>query len=679
MPAQPSGGLDVELDRARQLLRSGRFEESLQVVVGAEAHHPEHAAVVFLKGILLRRLGRSVEALSLLESVVSHRPELAAAHQELGLARQALGRIGAAKKSFARAVALDGKLAESWRQLGRIFAAEGQEESSRKAFRSELIAVSRHPLIVEAVELVEKDRLGQAEGICRDYLTRYPNDVNAIRLLAEIGLKLGMFEDAEKLLERCLELAPNFHLARNNYANVLGRMHQFDKALQEISRLERAEPDNLSHSVLAASILVHAGDFEGAVRRYRAAIEAAPGHARMWLSYGHVLKTVGQTDASIEAYRRALELEPTLGEAYWSLANLKTYRFRDEEIAAMRGYLSQPKLDAGDCFHLCFALGKALEDGGQYDESFAYYASGNELKKQLSGYDSGANTNRMKEMKRQCTAALFRAKGDWGDPSPDPIFIVGLPRSGSTLLEQILASHSRVEGTMELPYILQFAHRLGGRPKSPDAAKYPAVLHELTADQCRSLGREYLQATRIQRGRAPFFIDKMPNNFQHVGLISLILPNARIIDARRHALACCFSCFKQLFAAGQEFTYGLDDIGRYYRDYVELMDHWDAVLPGRILRVEYEQVVGDLESQVRRLLEFCGLDFEPACLEFHANRRAVRTASSEQVRRPIYDDAVDQWRHFEQHLGPLRRALGPELGRDPVADAPEKSINIHQA
>jgi tetratricopeptide (TPR) repeat protein len=662
-PAQPASSLEADLDRARELLRSGRFEESLQVVVAAEARHPEHAAIVFLKGILLRRLGRPAEARPLLESVVSHRPELAAAHQELGLANLALGRISGARKALAKAVELDGKLAESWRQLGRIFASEGQEEESRRAFRGELIAVSRHPLIVEAVDLVEKDRLGQAEGICRDYLARYPDDVNAIRLLAEIGLKLGMFEDAEKLLERCLELAPNFHLARNNYANVLGRMHQFDKALKELSRLERAEPDNLSHSVLAASILVNAGDFEGAIRRYRTAIDAAPGHARMWLSYGHVLKTVGQTDASIEAYRRALELEPTLGEAFWSLANLKTYRFRDEEIAAMRGHLSQPTLDAGDCFHLCFALGKALEDAGQYDESFEFYFSGNEIKRQLCGYDPEANTARVKEMMRHCTAALFQAKSGWGDPSPDPIFIVGLPRSGSTLLEQILASHSQVEGTMELPYILQFARRLGGRPKHQDAAKYPAVLHDLTAEQCRSLGREYLEATRIQRGRAPYFIDKMPNNFHHIGLISLILPNAKIIDARRHALACCFSGFKQLFAAGQEFTYGLENIGRYYRDYVTLMDHWDAVLPGRILRVEYEQVVGDLESQVRRLLGFCGLEFEPACLEFHANRRAVRTASSEQVRRPIYDDAVDQWRHFEGHLAPLKQALGPELVR----------------
>lgn len=661
MTARVADVLEVDLDRARELLRAGQFEESLRLVEAAEARHPEHAAVVFLKGILLRRLGRCAEARPLLESVVSHRPELAAAHQELGLANLALGRVADARRSLTRAVELDGKLAESWRQLGRLFAAEGREEESRRAFRSELIAVSRHPLIVKAVDLVEKGRLGDAEGICRDYLIRYPDDVNAIRLLAEIGLKLGMLEDAEKLLERCLDLAPNFHLARNNYADVLGRMHRFEEALKQLARLEQAEPDNLSHSVLAASILVNAGDFEGALQRYRSAIAAVPRHARMWLSCGHVLKTMAQTDASIDAYRRALELEPTLGEAFWSLANLKTYRFRSTEVAAMRANLAQPTLDAGDCFHQCFALGKALEDAGQYDESFKLYSSGNEIKKRLCGWDADANTARVQEMMRRCTAALMEAKRGWGDPSADPIFVVGLPRSGSTLLEQILASHSRVEGTMELPYILQFARRLGGRARTSDAAKYPAVLEDLTAEECRSLGSEYLRATRIQRGSAPFFIDKMPNNFHHIGLINLILPNARIIDARRHAIACCFSGFKQLFAAGQEFTYGLEDIGRYYRDYVDLMNHWDAVLPGRILRVEYEEVVGDLELQVRRVLAFCDLEFEPDCLNFHANRRAVRTASSEQVRQPIYGDAVEQWRRFESHLDPLKQALGPAL------------------
>ena len=620
--------MDEALNQARALLKKGEFAPALEVVEQIERQHTGQAAVVFLKGILKRRLGHPAEAQTLLSAVVEKVPDLAAAHQELGLALFTLGRYGDARRSLRKAVKLDRKLGESWRVLGDILASEGQEEESRQAFRNQLVAISRHPLIVQAVELVEQSKLGLAEGICRDYLMRYPNDVNAIRLLADIGLKLGIYDEAERLLARCLELAPNFHLARNNYANALGKSHQFEKALKELARLEEAEPDNLSHTVLAASILVNAGDYEGAIRRYEAALKVAPGHARMRLSLGHALKTVGRQDESIAAYRRAMQAEPTLGEAYWSLANLKTFRFEDAEIEAMRRNLDKRELDAGDCFHLCFALAKALEDAGEYDDSFKFYAAGNEIKNRLSGYDAAANTARMEAMREHCTAALFEARKGWGDPAPDPIFIVGLPRSGSTLLEQILASHSQVEGTMELPYIGQFARRLGAQQERSEPPKYPAVLHDLTAEHCRTLGSEYLEATRIQRSSAPFFIDKMPNNFRHIGLIHLILPNAKIIDARRHPMACCFSCFKQLFAAGQEFTYGLDNIGRYYRDYVALMDHWDAVLPGKVLRVEYEQVVGDFEAQVRRLLAFCGLDFEPACLEFHASKRAVRTASS---------------------------------------------------
>lgn len=666
MSAEQLGTLNEALNQARLLLRKGKYSLALEQVEEIEFLYPEDAKVLFLKSIAKRRLGNYSESTVLLQKLIQKVPDLAAAHQELGLAFFALGRIMQSKKSFQKAVDLDKSLAESWRRLGEIFAAEGQEEASRQAFRNQLATTCRHPLILQAVEAVEEGSLGIAEGICRDYLMRYPTDINAIRLLAEIGLKLGVYGEAEKLLQRCLELAPDFHLARNNYANVLGKSHQFDKALKEIEYLEEVEPDNLSHPVLAASILVNTGDYDGAIHRYEEILAAVPDHSRLQMSFGHALKTVGRQEQSIVAYRKAIQIEPTLGEAYWSLANLKTFRFDDAEVESMRKILRQPELDAVDCFHFCFALAKALEDAGEYDESFEFYANGNEIKKKLGGYDPEANTARVEGIRVQCTSELFGSRPECGNPAIDPIFIVGLPRAGSTLLEQILASHSQVEGTMELPYIAQYARRLGGKEKKSDDSKYPAILYELTDEECRALGQEYLDMTKAQRSGSPFFIDKMPNNFVHVGLIHLILPNAKIIDARRHPMACCFSGFKQLFAAGQEFTYGLDNIGRYYRDYVNMMDHWNKVLPGRVLLVEYEKVVNDLEAQVRRMLAYCGLGFEQSCLEFYASARAVRTASSEQVRQPIYGDAVEQWRNFETHLGPLKQALGPILDRFPM-------------
>ncbi|MCY3794436.1 MAG: sulfotransferase, partial [Gammaproteobacteria bacterium] len=392
--------------------------------------------------------------------------------------------------------------------------------------------------------------------------------------------------------------------------------------------------------------------------RYERVLKQAPGHARLQMSYGHALKTLGRQSESIAAYRRAVEAEPNLGEAWWNLANLKTFRFDERDIAAMQRLATREDLAPRDEFHLGFALGKALEDAGDIDGAFAAYQRGNAIKRAQSGYDVEENSAMTAVLAASCTQQRLAAREDWGHSAPDPIFIVGLPRSGSTLLEQILASHSQVDGTMELPYIPQFVRRLAGRRDPTGQTNYPEALWELTAEQCQSLGAEFLDAAHMQRGAAPIFIDKLPNNFAHVGLIHLILPNARIIDARRHPMATCFSCFKQLFAAGQEFTYSLEDIGRYYQDYRALMAHWDAVLPGRVLRVDYENVIEDLEGEVRRLLDYCELPFEAACLEFHRNSRPVRTASSEQVRQPIYRDAMAQWRRFEAHLGPLKQALG---------------------
>jgi tetratricopeptide (TPR) repeat protein len=384
------------------------------------------------------------------------------------------------------------------------------------------------------------------------------------------------------------------------------------------------------------------------------------------LSYAHALKTVGRQEDAIAAYRRTITLKPSFGDAYWSLANLKTFRFEDDEIEAMRTEINRDTITQEDHFHLCFALGKALEDRKQFDESFSYYHLGNDIKEKLEGYDRGKNRSAAQRVIAVCTEDLLSSKANLGDPAPDPIFIVGLPRSGSTLLEQILASHSQVDGTKELVEILSIVRRLSGKKKKSDVSRYPDILQDLDASQLKDLGQEYIDRTRIQRGNGAFFIDKMPNNFLHIGLIHLILPNAKIIDARRHAMAACFSGFTQLFASGQRFTYGLSNIGSYYRDYVDVMDHWDLVLPGRVLPVQYEDVVADAEAQIRRILDYCDLPFEEACLQFHRTERAVRTASSEQVRQPIYSGALEHWRNYERHLDELKESLGPVLERYPI-------------
>ncbi len=399
------------------------------------------------------------------------------------------------------------------------------------------------------------------------------------------------------------------------------------------------------------------GDYTRAFELFDAVLAKLPDDPATLTSRGHALKTTGQQDEAVASYRAAIAAKPDHGDAYYALANLKTYRFTEGEIAAMREQVARPEIAFMDRVHLTFALGKAHEDREEYEASFGFYEEGNALKRRQTRYDADRMSEELKAQEEVCTSDLFAAKQGAGDPARDPIFILGLPRAGSTLLEQILASHSQIDGTLELPNVLALAHRLRGRKAGQ--SRYPQVLHDLTPDQFTEFGRDFLANTRIHRQGAPFFIDKMPNNFRHIGLIHLILPNATIIDARRDPMDCCFSGFKQLFAEGQDFTYGLTEIGRYYADYVALMDHWDRVLPGKVLRVRHEDVLDDLEGQTRRMLDHIGLPFEEACLEFHRTARAVRTASSEQVRRPINRSGQGAWKPYEPWLGDLKTALGP--------------------
>ena len=658
----PFGDLEAALANARKLIEERAYPAALAQAQEIRKQYPREGRAAFIGAVAKNRLGEHKSALKDLRRLAKRAPKAASGTapilHELGLALRANGERAEATSVFRRAVKVNPKLAAAWQALGELLAERGDDDAADAAFRQQMAASGQHRGLRQAVRLVAEGKLGMAEGILRDYLYRWPTDVNAIRLLADIALQLEAFDDAVALLRRCVELAPDYHQARNNYANALSKTGRFETALREVETLERLEPQNLSHPVLAASILVNTGAYEQAIDRYERVLKRAPGHARLQMSYGHALKTLGRQAESIAAYRCAVEAEPNLGEAWWNLANMKTFRFEESDIAAMGRLAERADLAPRDEFHLGFALGKALEDAGDADGAFAAYARGNAIKRAQSGYDAQENSAMTKALVASCTPQRFAARENWGHSAPDPIFIVGLPRSGSTLLEQILASHSQVDGTMELPYIPQFVRRLAGRKDSAGQTNYPDALWALTEEQCQALGQEFLDAARIQRGAAPFYIDKLPNNFAHVGLIHLMLPNARIIDARRHPVATCFSCFKQLFAAGQEFTYSLEDIGRYYRDYRALMAHWDAVLPGRVLKVDYENVIEDLEGEVRRLLDHCGLPFEPACLAFHRNSRPVRTASSEQVRQPIYRDAVAQWRRFDAHLGPLKQALG---------------------
>jgi len=622
----------------------------------AEARHqdPDDPRLVMLHGFALRRSGDHAAAEPLLRRTLSVDPGLEIGHHELGLALQGLGRLGEARRALEQAVSLNPKLVAAWRDLYEVRAAEGDDVGAAEAYRKAMGNKELDPLLHKALELVGQGRLGVAEGICREYLKRRPHDVDAIRLLAEVGIAIGSISDAIALLERCLELAPEFHVARANYVTALSRHQRFDEALAENERLRKAQPNNLAHQVQCATTLSMAGRFEPAHSEFAKVLEQAPDNERILTSYGHSLRYGGKGDEAIAVYLRAIEAESSAGEAYWSLANLKTFRFDDDQLANMQSQLSALTKPSEDKTHLAFAVGKALEDREDYDASFAAYAEGNAIKRQMSGYDADKTSARVDRLIARCGADLWNKEGH---PSDEPIFIIGLPRAGSTLLEQILASHSQVEATAELPFIGRIVGEMVAGRERGDEPLYPRILNDLSVDERHARGQQYLDLAAGYRTGKARFIDKLPNNWEHVAFIKTILPNATIIDARRQPMAACFANFKQLFARGQEFTYSLEDIGRYYADYLRLMNHWHGVFPGGLLTVQYEDVVENLDTQVRQLLSHAGLQFEEACLHYHEKDRAVRTASSEQVRQPIYRDALNLWEHYLPHLGALESLL----------------------
>lgn len=647
---------EEQMLNVQKALQAGQFEAGLEEARALLAEKPDDGEALYMAAVAARYLGRLDEAAGHLRALHSAMPEYGRAWQEEGHLALARGDTVGALPAFVRATRFNPALEASWREQARLHAEAGRpaEAGAAEAQRARIASLPRELLAV--TNHLAEGRLVRAEEICRHYLRANPKNVEGMRLLAKIGIELGILDDAEFLLDSAVEFSPDDVQLRLDYIDALRRRQKSAEAKEQAELLHMRDPANPLFQSRLAIECIQTGEYDRGLALFDQVLEKLPNDPASLTSRGHALKTKGDRAEAEASYAAAIAAKPDHGDAYYALANLKTYRFTDKELSAMQEQAARRDLAFMDRVHLAFALGKAFEDRGDYEASFKHYDEGNALKRAQTRYSADAMTNEMARQREWCTAELFEKHQGAGHTASDPIFILGLPRAGSTLLEQILASHSQIDGTLELPNILALAHRLRGRKAGQ--SQYPEVLHNLSAEQLQKFGESFIENTAIHREGAPLFIDKMPNNFRHIGLIHLIVPNAKIIDARRDPMDCCFSGFKQLFAEGQEFTYGLTEIGRYYADYVDLMDHWDRVLPGKILRVQHEDVLDDLEGQTRRMLDFLEVPFEEACLNFHATDRAVRTASSEQVRQPINRKGQGAWKPFAPYLGNLKSALG---------------------
>ena len=664
-----SGSTDLELMRASQLLESDPAAAARRAcdILAASPAHPEAS---LLLATASRRLGDPQKAVAVLESLAHSHANSPLIQLELGRAYAAAGHGAQALAAFRRAVSVDAQLPEAWRELAAQLFAAGETQAGDGAYAHYVRLCADPRGLADALVALADNRLDAAEALLEQRLRHSPDDVWALRMLAEVAARRDDNATAELRLMRCLELAPGYAAARYDLARVLYAQQRPAEVLPLVERLLASEPDNADYLGLAAQALRLLGRSDEAIALMERAVAVHPGAERAWLLYGHLLREVGQQTRAIEMYRRALAIQPGSGLAYWSLANLKTFRFSPADFGAMRLQLERGPPGGSERIHLEFALGKALEDAGEFAASFEHYVRGNALQRATLRHDADATTADVQRSRRLYSARFFAGRSGWGSNRADPIFIVGLPRCGSTLLEQLLASHSQIEATRELSDIPAIVLELMSRPYPAGRPAYPEPVAALDRHGIEALAARYLSGTEVHRPLGkPRFIDKMLGNFGHVGLIHLMFPRAAIVDMRRHPLACGFSCYRQLFARGQGFSYDLRDLGRYYRDYAALMEHIDAVLPGRVHRVHYERLVADPEGELRRLLDYCGLPFEAQCLRFYEGRRIVSTISSEQVRQPIYTESVDQWRHYEAWLRPLKEALGDLVERYPSAAA----------
>lgn len=638
-------------------IAAGNFAAALEGIDTLLAQDPNNSDALYMAAVCYRYTQRFTQAQEALDSLKAVPHDRGRCYQEQGHLHVAMDKLQPALAAFANACQLNPALLASWQNQHKILLQLNRPEEAAQALAQVKRLQAQPKVLVAVADLIAQGKLVKADTLCRKFLQANPTHVEAMRLLATIAVQFGVLEDAEFLLDSAAEFEPDNTQVKIELVAVLRQRQKFEQALNTAKSLYERHPDNPQLKSLYAIEAMQMGDYEQALALFDEVLTALPNDAITLTSRGHALKTRGDHAQAVASYHSAIAANPWHGDAYYALSNLKTYRFSESEIADMQAIEQREELAPISKVHLAFALGKAFEDEEDYARSFECYARGNRLKREQSTYDADKMSEELAAQRDYFTAeVLARGKGA-GCEAADPIFIVGLPRAGSTLLEQILSSHSQVDGTLELPNILATAQKLRRQAREIGDAPYPQNLAGLNNEQLKALGEQYLEETRIHRQGAPFFIDKMPNNFRHIGLIKLILPNAKIIDARRHPMACCFSGFKQLFAEGQEFSYDLVDLGRYYNDYVAVMAHWEAVSPGSVLRVQYEHVVENLEQQVRRLLDFCGLPFEAACLNYHQTQRAVRTASSEQVRQPIYTDGVEQWTHYQPFLGELQETL----------------------
>ena len=666
---QEASSIESDLIDVKKLMQAGDFaasERSLNLLLSKV---PSNGDVLYMLAVCYRYQKRYPEALDTLRKLRFSVPDHSRAYQEIGHVYRAMNQVDAALNSYSQAVLINPALEASIRcQIEVLREVNRSDLALRLAdLERDLLELrATPPPLIAVTDLISQGKLVKAEKLCKAFMLKNPKHIEGMRLLADIAIRLGVLEDAEFLLETAVKFSPLSTKPRIDYIQVLRKQQKYEAALSHAKVLVEQEPKNPQFQSVFAVESMQSGDYDTALRTFDSILKILPEEPATLTSRGNALKTQGKKEEAIDSYRRAIKKYPAHGEAYYSLANLKLFTFTDTEIAAMESQEQNPGVSHMARIYLDFALGKAFEDMGDYDKAFSYYERGNSFKRSQSRFISEDLTAEFKAQAEVFSQGFVQKHTDSGFDAPDPIFIVGLPRSGSTLLEQILASHSKIDGTMELPNILSLAQKLRRGDKMSGTSHYPSILKTMDAQSLRSFGEAYINDTRVHRGQAPFFIDKMPNNFRHIGLINLILPNAKIIDARRHPMGCCFSAFKQLFHEGQEFSYGLKEVGTYYKDYVDLMDHWDEVLPEKVLRVQYEEVVADLETQVRRILDYCGLDFEESCVSFYETDRAVRTPSSEQVRQPIYKSGVEQWKNFEGNLDPLKQALGPVLKRYPI-------------
>ena len=651
----------LDVSKATRAVREAKFVEALRLLKSNLAEDPDHIDSLYLSAVSSRYLKNFDDSKKFIERLLTNAPDMGRAYQELGHLNRDAGDEENAIRYYRQACELNPALPASWKALYSYFKKNDNKPAADHAYMQMNTLETMPNTLLFISQILNEGKLGIAEEKCREFLKQNPTNTYAMSLLSDIADRLGYFDDAEFLLESAVKFDPDDGELRMKYAMILRKKQKFAKTMEQVNILCDQFPENLSYQAQKASEIMQNGDHKGAIDLFDEILHKNPYNFSILTSKGHAQKTLGETERAIKSYQTAYQVKQDHGEAFFSLANLKTYAFSENELNIMREQLKRVDLTLRDKAYFHFALAQGCEAIGEYDEAFFHLDSGNKIKNKQSKYSIERMDKELQAQIDVCDESFFDTHGNGGYETEDPIFILGLPRAGSTLIEQILASHSMIDGTLELPNILSMAQSLRGDDIYGKEGNYPKSMEHLSSEKRVEMGRKFIDDTKMHRKEAPRFTDKMPNNFRHIGLIHLIMPNAKIIDARRYPLDCCFSMFKQLFAQGQEFTYGLAEAGSYYKSYVQLMDHWDAVLPNKILRVNNEDIIDDLEGQVSRMLDFLGLPFEESCITFYETDRSVRTASSEQVRKPINKSGMHRWKPYAQHLGPLIDGLGPQL------------------